>query len=99
MLELLCDSLHLCSLLDELDIHILVIVLGKDTLFASLPLIVQTEFEVVIGQLHYLCSHGFIVCLAFLPVQLHHSDSPILLQLHVFLILTLHVERVVGSNV
>ena len=99
MLELLLHCLHLCTLLDEHYIQILVILLGQDTLLVSLPLEILTKFNVVIGQLHYLSFHGLVVCLAFLPVRLNHSDSPILLQLHVFLILSLHVERVIRGNV
>ena len=99
MLELLLHCLHLCTLLDELNVQILVILLGQDTLLVSLPLEILTKFNVVIGQLHYLSFHGLVVCLAFLPVRLNHSDSPILLQLHVFLILLLHMERVIRGNV
>ena len=86
MLELLLHCLHLCTLLDEHNIQILVILLGQDTLLVSLPLEILTKFEVVISQLHYLFLHGLVLSGVFLPVFLDHRNALPILLLHLFLL-------------
>ena len=86
MLELLLHCLHLCTLLDEHNIQILVILLGQDTLLVSLPLEILTKFEVVICQLYNLLLHGLILRDVFLPVFLDHRNALPILLLHLVLL-------------
>ena len=86
MLELLLHCLHLCTLLDEHNVQILVILLGQDTLLVSLPLEILTKLEVVICQLHNLLPHGLIFGGVFLPVFLDHRNALPILLLHLVLL-------------
>ena len=92
MLVLLSESLDLGTLLNDLDFELSVPITCNCNLAVPLFLEILTELDVFIGQLHYLCSHGNVVSLEFLPVSLNHSDSTILLQLHFYLYISLKVE-------